>query len=71
MVIYGNLKTCGKCRQLHKILETKEMKFDFIENEEEIMKVAKEYGAMGIPFAIQDGKILKTNELMKFGMNLK
>ena len=71
MDLYGNLQTCPKCKMIHKKLQEKGIDFNFIDNEEEVMKVAKKYGIMGIPFAIQDGKVLQTNDLMKLGMNVK
>lgn len=65
MNLYGNLETCPKCKMIHKKFKDKGISFNFIDNEEEVLKIAEQNGIMGIPFAIDGEKILGFVDLVK------
>lgn len=70
IVIYGNLKTCGKCKMVHKKLIDKNIKFEFIDDEDAVMIAAQKIGVMGIPFALIDKIPYNTTELIKYILTL-
>jgi hypothetical protein len=54
------------CRVLQTLMDKKNVKYELIENEDEVRKVAEENNIMTIPFGIVDSKLMNSMELREY-----
>lgn len=63
MIVYST--NCSRCKVLLKKLQMKGVEFELVEDEEEVMRVAAEYGIQEVPFVIDNGELLTFSEVIK------
>lgn len=56
---------CPKCKILKKKLESSGLEYEFIEDEEEVLRVAREHNILEAPFTIIDGEVLNFSQTIK------
>ena len=56
---------CPKCRVLAKRYRDAGVVFDLIEDEEEVLKKAKEFNIQEVPFVIVDGELYRFTDALK------
>ena len=63
MKVYST--NCPRCRVLLKKLQAANKEFELIEDEDEVLRVAREYGIEEVPFVVEDGQLYRFNEMIK------
>lgn len=56
---------CPRCKILIKKLQQANKQFELIEDEEEVLKVASEFGIEEVPFVVEDGQLYRFGEMIK------
>lgn len=60
---------CPKCNMIQNILQTKNIPYELIDNENVYIKIANENNIENMPFAEIDGVIYNTKDLQKWILN--
>lgn len=62
---------CPMCNIIIELLNKNNIKYELIEDEQEVLKVAKEYSVSSVPFAIINNKLYKASEIANYISNTK
>lgn len=57
---------CPKCKILQGLMETKNITFSIVDNEDEVKQVAEKNGTNFAPFAFIDGEFYDTKQLQNW-----
>lgn len=57
---------CPVCNIIKKLLDKKNIPYEYINDKETVIKVGEENNIENVPFAFIDNKLYETNELRKF-----
>lgn len=61
---------CPKCIVLENLMKQKGIEYEYIDNEEVYMNIARKNKIFSMPFAEIDGKIYNTKELQNYIMEV-
>lgn len=57
---------CAQCTMVENLLNKKNLSYSIVDSEEDYMPIAEENNIRSMPFAMVDGKIMKTKDLLAF-----
>lgn len=68
MIVYST--GCPQCEVLKKKLADKNVNFTLVENRDEVIKAAEEFGITNVPFMVVDDKVYNFVESINYINNL-